>query len=282
MGPAEIRILAVGDVVGRPGRRAVSAHLPRLKESGAVDFAVVNAENVAGGAGLTPETANELLASGADVLTSGDHVFKLAAVMPLFEEEALPVLRPANWSSHAPGRGWGVFPVSGPPGAGEVRVGVLNLIGRTFMRVSPDNPFDCAEEVLSRLSAETPIIVVDLHAEATSEKIAFGRYLDGRVSLLFGTHTHVQTADERILPGGTAYITDIGMTGPEDSILGRRADRVIQRLKSGVPAKFNVPGGRAVLCGVLVRIDTESGKAKSISRVVLPEPDEENSPQSPT
>jgi metallophosphoesterase (TIGR00282 family) len=256
-----LRILAVGDVVGRPGRRAVKELLPALRERFHADFVVANAENAAGGSGITPETAQELLDAGCDCLTGGDHFFDQKSVMDLAERDRR-ILRPANWSRHAPGHGRGVF----EPRA-AVKVAVVNLMGRVFMGVPAENPFDAADEALAALRAETPVVVVDFHAEATSEKIAMGRYLDGRVSVFLGTHTHVPTADERVLPKGTAYVTDLGMTGPHDSILGRDAESVLAKMRSGIPARFSVAKGDVRLQGVAATVEVETGRAKAIERV---------------
>ncbi len=261
---SHLRILAIGDVVGRPGRRAVKELLPGLREKPGADFVIANAENAAGGSGLTLDTARELLDAGCDVLTTGDHFFEKPEVKDIIAHEPR-VLRPANWSRHAPGRGWGVF-----ESASGVKVGVLNLIGRTFMRFMVDNPFDAADEVVEALRKETHVVAVDFHGEATSEKIATGRYLDGRASLVFGTHTHVPTADAKLLPLGTAYVTDLGMTGPHDSILGRESEKVLFRLRTGVPAKFGVAKKDVRLQGVVVTVDTETGRATGIERVDVP------------
>ncbi len=265
---SELNILALGDVVGRPGRRAVRELVPSLRRERGIAFVVANGENSAGGAGITLETARELLDSGVDCVTTGDHFFdkkeidELIRFFDLDEDEAEPkVLRPANWSRHAPGKGYGVFEA-----AGGVKVGVLNLIGRVFMKPY-DSPFDRADELLEGLRFETDVVLLDFHAEATSEKIALGLYLDGRVSALFGTHTHVQTADAKVLPEGTAYITDLGMSGPHESILGREIEPVLRRLRAGTPAKFGVGKGDVRLQGVIVTIDTESGRASGIERL---------------
>ena len=258
----------MGDVVGRPGRRALTELLPGLREEMELGFVVANAENAAGGSGLTAETAREILAAGADCLTTGDHFYEHKGVKEITDDESeTRVLRPANWSRHAPGRGWGVYGSKAGP-----CVGVLNLMGRVFMRYAGDNPFDAADAAIEEMLRRTPIVVVDVHAEATSEKIALGRWLDGRASFVFGTHTHVQTADERILPGGTAYVTDVGMTGPDDSILGRDVGSVLARLRTGVPARFGVADGDVVVCGALATVDSDTGRAVSVERVRLTPP----------
>ena len=257
---SELRILALGDVVGRPGRRAVREIVPRLRKERGIGFVVANAENCAGGAGITLETARELLEAGVDVLTTGDHFFDQKEFKDIVADEPR-ALRPANWSHHAPGRGHGIFKTEG-----GVPVGVANLIGRVFMN-PVDNPFDCADETIAELRREVDVVIVDFHAEATSEKIAMGWYLDRRVSLLFGTHTHVQTADERVLPGGTAYITDLGMSGPHESVLGREIAPVLTKMRTGTPAKFGVGKGDVRLKGVIVTVEVESGRATGIERV---------------
>jgi len=258
---SELRILAVGDVVGRPGRRAVKELVPGLRDRLGVEFIVANAENAAGGSGITLDTARELLDAGCDVLTTGDHFFEKPEVKDIIANEPR-VLRPANWSRHAPGRGWGVF-----ESRAGAKVGVVNLIGRTFMRFMVDNPFDVADDAIEALRKETPLIVVDYHAEATSEKIAMGRYLDGRSSAVVGTHTHVPTADAKVLPGGTAYLTDLGMTGPHDSVLGRDYEKVLVRLRTGVPSRFGVAKKDVRLQGAVVTLDAETGRASGIERV---------------
>jgi hypothetical protein len=259
-----LRILAIGDVVGRPGRRAVRELVRGLRQERGIGLVVANGENAAGGSGLTLETARELLDAGVDCVTTGDHFFEKKEVSEIIEKEPR-VLRPANWSRHAPGRGWAVFEADG----GE-RVAVANLIGRTFMRFMVDSFFDSAEEIAELARKETSVLAVDFHAETTSEKIALGRFLDGRVSAVVGTHTHVQTADAKVLPGGTAYVTDLGMTGPHDSVLGRDADQIVKRLRTGVPTRFGVAKGDVRLQGAVVDVDSETGRASSIERVDLP------------
>jgi metallophosphoesterase (TIGR00282 family) len=255
-----MNLLFLGDVVGKPGRQAVAALLPKLRRDHQLDFVVANGENSAHGAGLTVATCRELLASGVDVITGGDHMWDQKG----FENEigAFPqVVRPLNWSNTAAGKGSAVVPV-GTKGS----VGVLNLIGRTFMRAS-DCPFRAAKLEIEKLRRETNVIVVDIHAEATSEKIALGRYLDGQVSLVVGTHTHVQTSDDQILPKGTAYLTDAGMCGPHDGVLGREVEPVIKRFVTGMPQKLEVAAGKIELCGVLVVVDDRTGLASKVERL---------------
>lgn len=258
-----MNLLFLGDVVGKPGRQAIAALLPKLRLERALDLVIANGENSAHGAGLTVTTCRELIAAGVDVITGGDHMWDQKG----FENEigTLPqVVRPLNWSNTAPGKGSVVVPV-GAKGA----VGVLNLIGRTFLRAS-DCPFRAAKLEIEKLRRETNVIVVDIHAEATSEKIALGRYLDGQVSLVVGTHTHVQTSDDQILPKGTAYLTDAGMCGPHDSVLGREVEPVIRRFVTGMPQKLEVAAGKIELCGVLVTADDRTGLASKIERLRVP------------
>jgi len=255
-----LRILLVGDVVGKPGREAFREIFPRLREREAIGFTVVNAENAAGGSGLTGKAVSQLLDAGADVLTAGDHVWRNKEVFDFIESQSR-LLRPANFPSGSPGRGSGVFTA-----AGGVEVGVINLLGRVFMK-----PIDCPFRQLDReieiLARRTGIILVDFHAEATSEKEALGYYSAGRVAAVCGTHTHVPTADERVLEGGTAYITDLGMTGASESILGRRIAPVLKNFTTGLPAYFEVAGERPVLEGAVVEVDPATGKAVSILRL---------------
>jgi metallophosphoesterase (TIGR00282 family) len=260
-----LNLLFIGDVVGQPGRRIIAERLPALRQALAVDFCAANAENAAGGSGLTLETAMELLAAGVDVLTNGDHVWQQKEIIPLMVKDER-LLRPANISPLAAGRGWGVY------AAGGAKVGVLNLQGRTFMK-PVDCPFRTADAALPQILSQTPIVLVDFHAEATAEKVALGWHLAGRVSAVLGTHTHVQTADEEILSGGTAYITDVGMTGPYDSVIGRRKDRVIEALLTSMPKAFDVAKGDARLCGALVTVDAATGRASAIRRLQVRETD---------
>ncbi len=248
-------ILVVGDVIGRPGRRAVDTLLPGLRQQYGLDLVIANAENVAGGLGLTSTTAKALLDAGVDVLTSGNHIWAQKEIIPYLDSE-MPILRPLNYPPGVPGRG---YLLSG-------QAMVVNLMGRTFMG-NFDCPFRAMDKLLAELKHKPPVIIVDFHAEATSEKIAMGRYLDGRVSAVLGTHTHVGTIDAQLLPQGTAYVTDIGMTGPIDSIIGDDAEAVIRRFLTMMPHRLSVGSGKTVFNAVLVRVDDNSGKAISIDRI---------------
>jgi 2',3'-cyclic-nucleotide 2'-phosphodiesterase len=257
-----MNILMLGDVFGEPGRAALQKRLPGLKEEHRIDFTVVNVENAAAGFGVTPQIARGLLDLGVDVMTSGNHIWDRKEIVAFIAKENL-LLRPANFPPGTPGVGHVTVK------AGPHRVAVLNLMGRTFM--SPiDCPFQKADEIVPELRKETPIILVDMHAEATSESVAMGWYLDGRVSAVAGTHRHVQTADERILPGGTAYITDLGMTGPVDSIIGVDKDLILQRFLTQMPIRFEPAKGPAAVCGVVITVDPESGRASEIRRLRVP------------
>ena len=257
-----MNILMVGDVFGESGRAAVAKHVPALRQQHAIDFCVVNIENAANGFGVTPLIARQALEQGADVLTSGNHIWDKKEIVEYITKENL-LLRPANFPAGTPGVGWVTVK------AGPHRVAVLNLMGRVFM-----NPIDCpfrtADAVLPELRRETPIILVDMHAEATSESVAMGWYLDGRVSAVVGTHRHVQTADERVLPGGTAYITDLGLTGPTDGVIGVDRETIIQRFLTQMPIRFEPAKGPAALHGVVITVDPESGRASAIRRVQVP------------
>ena len=258
-----MKILMAGDIVGSPGRRAFAQVVARLKQAGRADFVVANAENSAGGKGLSGPVAEELFAAGADVITLGDHAWDQKELIPYLDRETR-VTRPANFARGCPGRGCAT--VAGPEGT---RVTVINLVGRVFM-----NNYDCPFRTVDALLKKEPdlgrVILVDMHAEATSEKVVIGRYLDGRVSCVVGTHTHVQTSDEAILPKGTAYITDLGMTGAKDSALGRDLASVTQMMLTGMPAKFEVARDDLMLEGVLVDVDERNGQARSIRRLREP------------
>lgn len=247
--------------MGSPGREAIKKLLPELNKELELDFVIANAENAAGGSGITPAVAEELFDSGISVLTSGDHIWKKRAVLEILEKEKR-ILRPVNFPEIAPGRGIGLFKMHNS----KLSIGVINVQGRVFMEAL-DSPFKAARQAQESLAKETKIIIVDIHAEATSEKVALGWYLDGLVSAVLGTHTHIQTADERILPNGTAYITDAGMTGPYDSVIGRRVEDVLERFITQVPTRFEVAEGNVQLHGVVLDIDEETGKANSIVRI---------------
>lgn len=248
-------ILVVGDVIGRPGRRAVNTLLPRLRQQYGLDLVIANAENAAGGVGLTLATANELLDAGVDVLTSGNHIWAQSEIIPYLDSE-MPILRPLNYPPGVPGKGYLI--------TGQTMV--VNIIGRTFIG-NFDCPFRAMDKLLAELEPKPSVIIVDFHAEATSEKMAMGRYLDGRVSAVLGTHTHVGTIDAQLLPQGTAYVTDIGMAGPIDSVIGDDAEAVLRRFLTMMPHRLSVGKGRTIFSAVVVGVDEKSGKATSIDRV---------------
>lgn len=253
-----MRILFLGDVVGKPGRQAIRAWLPRLIDREQLALVIANCENVAGGTGVDPKSAQELLDAGVDVLTSGNHVWRKKEIIEFIAEERR-LLRPANFPPSVPGRGWTVCET-----AGGTPVAVVNLIGRVFMD-SVDCPFRAAEAIRAKIRER--VIVVDMHGEATSEKVAMGWFLAGKVSAVLGSHTHVQTADERVLPGGTAYITDVGMCGPTESVIGMKKELVVQRFIDHMPVKYEVASGPVILQGAFVDIDPDSGRAESIRRL---------------
>ncbi|HVF51191.1 MAG TPA: TIGR00282 family metallophosphoesterase [Pyrinomonadaceae bacterium] len=256
-----MRVLMIGDVVARPGRIAVLERIQDLREQHAIDLAVMNAENVAGGFSITPPLAEELFHAGIDVMTSGNHIFDKREVVAYIERQTR-LLRPANYPPNTPGHGMWVGEVRG------VRVAVLNLIGRVFMQPS-DDPFRVADESLKTLDESVRVRLVDMHAEATSEKSAMGWYLDGRVSAVVGTHTHVQTADERILPNGTAYLSDIGMTGSYAGVIGMESADVIARFTSVLHRRAEHSKGDVKICAVVIDIDEATGRAREISRLSL-------------
>lgn len=261
---ALVRLLVIGDVVGRPGRSAIQDWLPGLKSTHNVDFVIVNGENAAGGKGITQETARDLFASGVDVLTMGNHVWDKREVFGFIDRE-LRIVRPANYPPGTPGLPFGIYTLKSGP-----RVAVGNLSGRIFM-APLDCPFRCADQIVDEMRRTTSLIIIDFHAEATSEKVALGWYLDGRVTGVVGTHTHVQTADERVLPGGTAYITDLGMTGPQDSVIGVKREAVLEKFVRQLPQRFEVASGHRQLNGVIITADEESGHALDIERINLQE-----------
>jgi hypothetical protein len=250
-----MKILSIGDIIGKPGRQAINRLLPDLCEEREIDLVIANGENAAGGFGLSPDTAQELFDDGVDIITSGNHIWAQKDIIPYLDSE-MPVIRPLNYPPGVPGRGYLIF--------GNILA--VNIIGRTFM-TNYDCPFRAMDGLLEKLNPRPKIIMVDFHAEATSEKVAMGRYLDGRVTAVLGTHTHVGTIDSRILPGGTAYVTDIGMTGPEDSIIGDDAEGVMKRFLTMMPHHLSVGKGKPVLNAILVEADENTGKALSIERI---------------
>jgi len=255
-----MNILFIGDVVGKPGREAIKSLLPGLKKEFSLDFVVVNAENAAGGSGITAKVAQELFDCPVDVLTSGDHIWKKKEIFELIKTERR-ILRPNNFPATAPGAGYGIFTT-----AKNQKVGVISVLGRVFMDTL-ECPFKTTLAAVEAITKETNIILVDIHAEATSEKVALGWYLQGKVSAVLGTHTHIQTADERILPEGTAYLTDAGMTGPYDSVIGRKVENVMERFLTHVPVRFEVAEGNVQLCGAVMEIDERTGHAQKITRI---------------
>jgi 2',3'-cyclic-nucleotide 2'-phosphodiesterase len=258
-----LRLLFLGDIIGEPGRKAVIEMVPKLRQTWGIDFIVVNGENAAAGRGITGRITIDLLRAGIAVITTGDHIWDQKELSSYIDTEPR-LLRPINYPAGTPGRGSIVLETA------KGKVGVINVQGRTFMQPSLENPFLQIQEEVHRMRAETHVIFVDVHAETTSEKIALGRFLDGKVSAVAGTHTHVQTADEQIFPGGTAFICDAGMCGPSESVLGREIYPIVQRFMTSMPVNFPVAKGGVTLHGILVDIDTATGRAKSIRRVAEP------------
>jgi len=258
-----VRILFLGDVVGEPGRKAVIHNIPKLKAEHEADFIIVNGENSAGGRGITPKICTDLMRAGATIVTSGDHIWDQPEIIKKIEEEPR-LLRPLNYPPDTPGNGSCVLELRN----GE-KVAVINAQGRTFMKQELENPFLAIQEEVNRLREETKIIFVDFHAETTSEKYAMGRFLDGQVSAVVGTHTHVQTADEQIFPGGTAFLCDAGMCGPAESIIGSKIEGVLTRFITARPARFHMAKGAVRLCGAVVDVNSETGKAERIERLCV-------------
>ena len=256
-----IRILALGDIVGRPGRQVVHQRLPELIRQHKVDLVVANAENIAGGSGITANLFHKIRSYGVDVVTLGDHVYKKADIVPTLQASER-IVRPANLAPSAAGRTHTVVTTNS-----GVQVGVFCVLGRIFMNLPSDDPFAAVNKILSQLPRQVKVCVCDVHAEATSEKVAMGHWLDGRCSMIFGTHTHIPTADAKILPGGSAFISDLGMCGPYDSVLGRRKDRVVKFMTTNMPQPFDVATGDVRLCGALAEIDEQTGRALSIERI---------------
>lgn len=255
-----VNILIIGDIVGHSGRAAVKELLPAIKSKYNIDFTIVNGENAAGGNGITPKVADELLGCGIDVITTGDHIWKNKDIIASLERDQR-ILRPANYPEGAPGKGFGVY-----TSYSGIKVGIINLQGRTFMQAI-DCPFKSAAAALNEISPSTKIIIVDIHAEATSEKIAMGWYLDGKVSFVAGTHTHVPTRDARILPQGTAYLSDLGMAGAQDSVIGVDKEAVIKRFLTQLPVKFEPANENIWIHGAVVSVDSETGKAEDIKMI---------------
>jgi metallophosphoesterase (TIGR00282 family) len=267
-----LTVLFLGDIVGEPGRNAVIARLPELKQKHALDFIIVNGENAAGGRGITGKITIDLLRAGVSVVTTGDHIWDQKDIIAFLGLEPR-LLRPLNYPEGAPGSGSIVLET--PKG----KIGVISVQARTFMQPILENPFRAVEAAVTKMRAETSNIIVDAHGETTSEKIALGRFLDGRVSAVIGTHTHVQTADEQIFPGGTAFMCDAGMCGPVNSILGRKIEPIMNRFISNLPASFPVAGGEVRLHGALIEIDESTGRALRITRIDEPGPSESASPE---
>ena len=254
-----MKILFVGDVYGRPGKKVASKFIPKIITEKNIDFCIVNGENAAGGFGLTENSAHKLFSYGVDVITSGNHIWDLKETKTLLSESD-HILRPANYPRNVPGKGYILIKKDG------LIIGVLNLIGRIFMQ-PVDCPFSIGDDIVNSLNKETNTIIVDFHAEATSEKMALGWYLDGRVSAVIGTHTHVMTADERILPQGTAFISDVGMTGPHDSIIGVKIEQSLEKIMTHLPVRFSPAEGGLKFSAVLLEIDDLTGNALSIERI---------------
>ncbi len=256
-----INILCIGDVVGKPGRSVLADHLGNLIVEHNIELVVCNAENAAGGSGLTPQIFGKLRNYGVDVMTMGDHVYRKNDILSTLRTSDR-IVRPANLSPRAVGKTWTVVPTK----SGGARVGVACFLGQMYMGAN-DSPWDAADRVLAEMPDDVKIRVIDFHAEASSEKIAMGWHLDGRASIVFGTHTHIPTADYRVLPMGTAHVSDLGMTGPYDSVLGRRKDRVLSALTTSMPVRFEVASEDARISGVLVSVDPDTGRAESIRRI---------------
>ncbi len=270
-----MRILLIGDIVGKPGVKIVSDALAGLKQRESIDLVIANGENSADGSGINPSIYKKLIVAGVDCITLGDHIYRRSEIAPVLSSEA-NILRPANYPASAPGRGWTVV-----KSAGGIPVAVISLLGRVFMR-PVDCPWSAVDRVLTEIPAEVKIRIVDFHGEATSDKQVMGRYLDGKVTAVLGTHTHVTTADEQILPGGTAFQCDVGMTGPHESILGRRIDRVMETTLTFQPTQFDVATGDVRLCGTLVDADEQTGKATAIRRLVVKEREANSLPLTPS
>ena len=259
----QIKIICIGDVVGRPGRHILSTDLCRIVKEHEIDCVIVNAENAAGGSGLTPQIYEKLLKYGVHLITMGDHIYRKKDIVPILQNSSC-IVKPINMSSQAAGREWACYTT-----ARGAQVAVVSVLGRMYMTTLADNPFHAIDKVLAKIPPDIKIIVVDMHAEVSSEKIAMGWHLDGRVSVVFGTHTHVTTADEEVLPKGTAYITDLGMTGPHKSVLGRNVEPVLKSLITQMPIPYSIATDDLRLNGVIVTVDSHTGKASAIERICV-------------
>lgn len=266
----DINILCIGDVVGRPGRFVLSNSLTALVRDRQIDCVIANVENIAGGSGLTPQLYDKLRRYGVDLMTMGDHIYRRGEIIPILQRSNC-IVRPANFPTRAAGHEIAIHQTRKGP-----QVAVVSIMGRLFMKPIVDCPFQAIDRVMSRLPKEVKIVVVDIHAETTSEKVALGWHLDGRASVVFGTHTHIPTADERVLPNGTAYITDVGMTGPYHSVLGRRIDRITHYLMTAMPEPFEVATDDVRLCGILATVDGETGRATRVERIRVDAPPRTN------
>ena len=258
---ALLRILALGDIVGRPGRQVVHRKLPGIVRDRQVDLVIANAENIAGGSGITQNLFHKVRSYGVDVVTLGDHVYKKLDIVPTLQTSER-IVRPANLAASAAGRTFTVVTTNS-----GVAVGVFAVLGRIYMNLPSDDPFAASDRVLAQIPRHVRVVVCDVHAEASSEKVALGHWMDGRCSMIVGTHTHIPTADAKVLAGGSAYISDLGMCGPYDSVLGRRKDRVVKYMSTNMPQSFDVATGDVRLCGAIAEIDTDTGRAVSMERV---------------
>lgn len=256
-----MNILAIGDIVGEAGVEKLKYELPKIKKENNIDFTIVNGENSAGGMGINQKNYKAIIQAGADVITLGNHTWAKKEVFTIIKQP--DILRPANYSKGVPGRGYGIYEANGK------KIAVINLIGRVDMNVLSENPFLISKKIITKIKEETDIIIIDFHAEATAEKIGLARYLDGESTIIYGTHTHVQTADEQILPGGTGYITDIGMTGPKNSVIGMDTDVSIKRFETTLPEKYKIAEGSCMLNGCIFEINDENCKVAKINRIIL-------------
>lgn len=257
-----IKILFIGDIFGEPGRRAVKDFLPRLRKKYSFDLVIANCENAAHGKGVTSKLADEIFGYSVDFLTSGNHIWQCQDILEYLNKPDCRLIRPANFYPETPGKGWGVIETKG-----GVKVAIINIVGNLYMDRPADSPFRAVNSLIEMIRGKSDLIIVDMHAETTSEKKAMGWHVDGRVQACLGTHTHVQTADEEVLPGGCAYITDLGMTGPHDSVIGMNKEIVIKRFLTGMPVKFDIGKSDVRFCGAIIEIDEKKKRAVSIRRI---------------